>query len=154
MRLAIVQQPAGYEPKQPPLRFSGMKRSGEEQVVQGRAGQPSVIDPRGQFFSRASGGDLLHTYSSTAMRSSGDQGAHLSVNVSAEGTQYSTGDPGVFAGASNICASHGNNGPNLLAGSGPLTRDSRQIRQSPDYGLVNCSSGHGTSWNPLVRQSH
>ena len=53
MRLAIVQQPAGYEPKLPPLRFSGMKRSGQEQVVQGRAGQPSVIDRSGQFFSLA-----------------------------------------------------------------------------------------------------
>ena len=85
------------------------------------------------------------------MRSSGEQGGDLSMNASAEGTQYYTGDPGVFAGASYICASHSDNGPSLVASSGPLTRDRRQ---SPDYGFVNCSGGHGTGGNPLARENH
>ena len=50
-----------------------------------------------------------------------------------------------------MCPSHSNNSPNLVMGSGPLTRDNCQ---SPEYGLVNRSSGHGGSGIPLVGETH
>ena len=49
-----------------------------------------------------------------------------------------------------MCPSHSNNSPNLVMGSGPLTRDNCQ---SPEYGLVNRSSGHGGSGIPLVGET-
>ena len=51
-----------------------------------------------------------------------------------------------MTGTSDICAGCSNNGPSLMAGSGPLTWDSCQPQ---DYGPLNYSSAHGVGRNLL-----
>ena len=70
----------------------------------------------------------------------GEHGVLPGADATAGSLQCYTGGHGGMTRTRNICACCSNNGPSLMAGSGPLIRDSCQPQ---DYGPLNRSSAHG-----------